>query len=119
MFVDMGPRIKSKTKTVRVGPLEGADVVLFVLNSEQVMIMSILLGGIKAEFKGEMAICGEAVANVSKRVGVMLRGYWLPEAQLRGMLGELVDSYAPRSIERVWSMSLIVLGLFLILRRLI
>jgi uncharacterized protein (DUF169 family) len=119
MFVDVGPRIKSKTRAVHIGPLEDADVVLFVLNSEQVMIMSILLGGIKAEFKGEMAICGEAVANVSKRVGVMPRGYWLPEAQLRGMLGELVDSYAPRSIERVWSMSLIVLGLFLILRRLI
>jgi uncharacterized protein (DUF169 family) len=64
MFVDVGPRIKSKTKAVRIGPLEDADVVLLVLNSEQVMIMSILLGGIKAEFKGEMAICGEAVAKV-------------------------------------------------------
>jgi uncharacterized protein (DUF169 family) len=32
MFVDVKPRIKTKTKTVRVGPLEGADVVLFVLN---------------------------------------------------------------------------------------
>jgi uncharacterized protein (DUF169 family) len=64
MFVDIEPRIKSKTKAVRIGPLEDADVVLFVLNSEQVMIMSILLGGIRAEFKGEMAICGEAVAKV-------------------------------------------------------
>jgi uncharacterized protein (DUF169 family) len=64
MFVDIEPRIKSKTKTVRIGPLEGADVVLFVLDPEQVMVMSILLGGIKAEFKGEMAICGEAVAKV-------------------------------------------------------
>ncbi|MFQ5811676.1 MAG: DUF169 domain-containing protein, partial [Anaerolineae bacterium] len=58
MFVDVEPRIKSKTKTVCIGPLEGANVVLFVLDPEQVMIMSILLGGIKAEFKGEMAICG-------------------------------------------------------------
>ena len=64
MFVDVEPRIKSKTRTVRIGPLEDADVVLFVLNPEQVMIMSILLGGIKAEFRGEMAICGEAVAKV-------------------------------------------------------
>jgi len=64
MFVDVGPRIKSKTRAVHMGPLEDADVVLLVLNSEQVMIMSILLGGIKAEFKGEMAICGEAVAKV-------------------------------------------------------
>ena len=64
MFVDVEPRIKTKTKAVRIGSLEGADVVLFVLSPEQVMIMSILLGGIKAEFKGEMAICGEAVAQV-------------------------------------------------------
>jgi len=63
-FVDVGPRIKTTTEAVRVGPLEGADVVLFVLNSEQVMVMSILLGGIRAEFKGEMALCGEAVAKV-------------------------------------------------------
>jgi uncharacterized protein (DUF169 family) len=64
MFVDVGLRIKGKTKTVRIGPLEDADVVLFVLSPEQVMVVSILLGGIKAEFKGEMAICGEAVAKV-------------------------------------------------------
>ena len=64
MFVDVEPRIKTKTKAVRIGPLEDADVVLFVLSPEQVMVMSILLGGIKAEFKGEMAICGEAVAQV-------------------------------------------------------
>lgn len=63
-FVDVEPRIKARTKALRVGPLEGADVVLLVLNPEQVMITSILLGGIKAEFKGEMAICGEAVAQV-------------------------------------------------------
>jgi len=64
MFIDVEPRIKTKTKAVRIGPLEDADVVLFVLNPEQVMVMSILLGGIKAEFKGERAICGEAVAKV-------------------------------------------------------
>lgn len=64
MFVEVGPRIKGKTQAVRIGLLENADLVLFVLNSEQVMIMSILLGGIRAEFKGEMAICGEAVAKV-------------------------------------------------------
>lgn len=64
MFVDVEPRIKSKTRAVRIGPLEDADVVLLVLNPEQAMVMSILLGGIKAEFKGEMAVCGEAVAQV-------------------------------------------------------
>jgi uncharacterized protein (DUF169 family) len=64
MYVDVEPRLKTKTQAVHIGPLEDADVVLFVLNSEQMMVMSILLGGIKAEFKGEMAICGEAVAKV-------------------------------------------------------
>jgi len=64
MFVDVEPRIKSKTKAVRVGLVDDADVVLFVLNPEQTMIMSILLGGIKAEFKGEMGVCGEVVAKV-------------------------------------------------------
>ena len=61
----------------------------------------------------------EDVANVRKRAGVMLRGTWLPEAQLQEMLDELVESYTPRFIERVWPMSLIILSLFLILRRLI
>lgn len=61
-YVDVEPRIRSRTKAVRIGPLEGADVVLFVLNPRQVMVMSILLGGIRAEFRGETAVCGEAVA---------------------------------------------------------
>jgi adenine deaminase len=59
------------------------------------------------------------VAHVGKRAGVMLRGRWLPEAQLQEMLGELVDSYTPSFFERVWPASLMALGLLLILRRLI
>jgi imidazolonepropionase-like amidohydrolase len=60
----------------------------------------------------------EDVANVGQRVGLMLRGHWLPEAQLREMLDELVDSYTPSFVERVWPVGLIVLGVFLTLRRL-
>lgn len=63
-FVNIEPRIHSKTAAVRVGPLEGADVVLFILTAEQVMTMSILLEGITAKFRGDMAVCGEAVARV-------------------------------------------------------
>jgi imidazolonepropionase-like amidohydrolase len=59
------------------------------------------------------------VANAGERAGVMLRGTWLPEAQLQTMLDELVDSYTPTFIERVWPLSLIAAGLFLVLRRLI
>lgn len=63
-YAPVEPRIKKQVKAVRVGPVEGADVVLFVLDTKQTMTLSILLGGLKAEFKGEMAFCGEAVAKV-------------------------------------------------------
>lgn len=63
-YLDFEPRIKRKTKAVRIGPVENCDVVLFTLNPQQAMVMSILLGGIEARFKGEMGICGEAVAKV-------------------------------------------------------
>jgi len=33
------------------------------------------------------------VANVARRVGVMLRGRWLPESELRDMLERLAASY--------------------------
>jgi hypothetical protein len=60
----------------------------------------------------------EDVANLSKRVGIMLRGTWSPEAQLRETLDGLVDSYTPSFFEHVWPMSLIALGVFLVPRRL-
>lgn len=63
-YVDVEPRIRRPVEAVRIGPVEGADVVLFLLNPHQVMVLAVLLGGIKAEFRGEMALCGEAVAQV-------------------------------------------------------
>jgi uncharacterized protein (DUF169 family) len=63
-YVNIEPRIKEKTAALRLGPVEDADVVLLVLNPEQIMIMSILLDGINAKFKGDMAVCGEAMAHV-------------------------------------------------------
>ena len=59
----------------------------------------------------------EDVANVGQRVGLMLRGHWLPEAQLREMLDELVASYTPTLLDRIWPLILIVLGVFLIVQR--
>lgn len=61
---DYEPRIKKKTKSVRIGPLEDADVVLFIVNPEQGMKLTFLLGGIKAEFKCEAAVSGESIAKV-------------------------------------------------------
>jgi imidazolonepropionase-like amidohydrolase len=59
----------------------------------------------------------EDVENVEVRGGVMLRGRWLPEEQLRKMLTQLEASYAPTLVDRVWPLGLILLGLFLIFRR--
>jgi uncharacterized protein (DUF169 family) len=63
-YVQIEPSIKDEIKAVRIGPIEDSDVVLLVVNPEQAMNLSILLVGISAEFKGEVAICGEAVAKV-------------------------------------------------------
>ena len=65
MFIkDYGPRITKKVKSVRIGPVEGADVVLFIVNAEQGMRLTFLLGKIEAEFECDAAISGEAIAKV-------------------------------------------------------
>lgn len=61
-YVEIEPRIKEEVTKVRIGPVEGCDVVLLTLNPEQIMTLSILLGGITSFCKGEMGVCGEAVA---------------------------------------------------------
>ncbi len=63
-YSNMPTLIKEKIRAVVIGPIEGADVILFVLNPRQVMNISILLGGMSAEFRGEVAVCGEATAMV-------------------------------------------------------
>lgn len=61
-YIEIEPRIKEEVTKVKIGPVEGSDLVLLCLNAEQVMTLSILLGGIISSFKGEMGVCGEAVA---------------------------------------------------------
>jgi imidazolonepropionase-like amidohydrolase len=51
----------------------------------------------------------EEVANASRRVGVMLRGHWLPEAQLGEILDELAESYTPTLLGRFWLLGLVAL----------
>ncbi len=63
-YVEVEPRIKSKTQSIMVGPTDDADVILLILSAEQIMTISILLGGINASFKGELGVCGEATAKV-------------------------------------------------------
>lgn len=63
-YSNMPTIIKEQIKAMAIGPVEGADVILFVLNPKQVMNLSIMLGGVSAEFRGEVAVCGEATAMV-------------------------------------------------------
>lgn len=57
------------------------------------------------------------VTNANKRLGVVLRGQWLPEQKLQAMLNGLVESYNPTIIERVLPLVLILVGFGLIARR--
>ena len=43
-----------------------------------------------------MQIHLEDVTNASLRIGVMIRGRWLPEAELQRKLQELAASYAKK-----------------------
>ncbi|MEK9148816.1 MAG: DUF169 domain-containing protein, partial [Candidatus Desantisbacteria bacterium] len=61
-YVEIEPRIKEEVERVRIGKSEESDLVLLCLNAEQVMTLSIFLGGITSSCKGEMGVCGEAVA---------------------------------------------------------
>lgn len=54
------------------------------------------------------------VSNIQNRSGVMLRGRWLTESQLQGMLTSLADSYRPNMLERVWPLSFVAIAIFLI-----
>ncbi len=61
---DYEPRIKKKIKSVKIGPVECADVVLLIVNPEQGMRLTFLLKVLNPEFKCEAAISGEAIAKV-------------------------------------------------------
>ena len=59
----------------------------------------------------------EDVANVRQRSGVMVRGRWLTETELREMLDELATSYVSTLADRLWPAGLLVLASMLVLRR--
>lgn len=63
-YVNIPTMIKETTRAVIIGPIEGADVILFIINPKQAMHLALLLGGLSAEFKGDVAVCGEATAQV-------------------------------------------------------
>ena len=57
------------------------------------------------------------VSHVQERSGVMLNGRWMTDDQLGLMLDGLVESYKPNLLERLWPLSLFVLGIYLIWRK--
>lgn len=59
------------------------------------------------------------IAKLSEQTGVMVRGIWLPGEHLQEMMDELKNSHTPTFIERIWPFTLIALGVFLVVRRLI
>jgi imidazolonepropionase-like amidohydrolase len=59
------------------------------------------------------------VANANLRVGVMLRGRWLPESELQIILAGLKESYKPSLFDRLWPAGPLLLGLLISARRLL
>jgi imidazolonepropionase-like amidohydrolase len=59
----------------------------------------------------------ENVTATRKRSGVMLRGLWLPEAELQAYLDEMVDSFKPTWLERIWPLGLVAVAIGLIWRK--
>ena len=57
------------------------------------------------------------VSNIQERVGVMVRGRWLTDEQLRSMLDGLAESYKPDLVERIWPLVLIGLAIYLFVRK--
>ncbi len=53
----------------------------------------------------------EDVSNTRTRQGVMVRGHWFPETELQILLAELVHSYPPTFLDRIWPLGFVVLGL--------
>lgn len=56
------------------------------------------------------------ISAIQERRGVMLRGRWMAEDELQAMLEELVESYQPNLLERIWPLILVGLGIYLIWR---
>jgi len=56
------------------------------------------------------------VGNIQKRAGIMVRGRWFSEDQLRSMLEGLVKFFKPDLIDRLWPLALVVVVIAMIVR---
>lgn len=63
-FANIEPRIKEKIAAVRIGPIEGADVVMLIINPSQAMTLANLMPDIKLSQRKNRTVCGEGLAAV-------------------------------------------------------
>lgn len=63
-YTDIEPRIHTSVSSVRVGPVAGADQILFTVTPRQAMALAVLTGAIEARCSGAHAVCGEVIARV-------------------------------------------------------
>lgn len=57
-------RIPGKVAALRIGPLEGADVVMLVVQPGHVMTASIIMENIQQRFRRNRAVCGDSMTEV-------------------------------------------------------
>ena len=57
-------RIPGKVAALRIGPLEGSDVVMLVLLPGHVMTASLIIENIQMRFRRNRAVCGDSMAEV-------------------------------------------------------
>lgn len=63
-YLDVQPRIRASVSRVEVGPVEGADQVVFTVTPRQAMVLAVLTGRINAHCTGTHGVCGEVIARV-------------------------------------------------------
>jgi uncharacterized protein (DUF169 family) len=63
-YAGVEPRIHAGVSSVRVGPVDGADQILFTVTPRQAMALAVLTGGIEGRCTGSHAVCGEVIACV-------------------------------------------------------
>ena len=57
-------RIPGKVAALRIGPLEGSDVVMMVLQPGHVMTASLIIEDIQMRFRRNRAVCGDSMTEV-------------------------------------------------------
>jgi uncharacterized protein (DUF169 family) len=63
-YGDIEFRLPGHVEALRIGPLDGADIVLMVLQPGQVMTAALIIEDINLRFRKNRAVCGDGVTEV-------------------------------------------------------